>query len=152
LIADKSADGKLHISFDGLGIFGEPESARVIYMKLKEEGPQFELLQEIVHLLISNSLKSKILDESELSHIKYNKDTEKWQLNQLHLTLMNGIHGKHQLIKMHGKSEFDAKDILDTHMGNFNFDEIKANTVQLLQRFHYDEKTGFYVSQYTIDI
>jgi len=44
LIAKSSADGHLTLDFDGLHYFGTPEETKVIYMKLKEDSVQYELL------------------------------------------------------------------------------------------------------------
>jgi hypothetical protein len=40
------------IEFDKLEIFGTPEETRVVYMKIKEDTDQFELLREVNHILI----------------------------------------------------------------------------------------------------
>ena len=40
------------IEFDKLEIFGTPDETRVVYMKIKEDTDQFELLREVNHILI----------------------------------------------------------------------------------------------------
>lgn len=44
MIKERGENGKLVLSFDGLDLFGSNEKTRVIFMKLKESGPQYELL------------------------------------------------------------------------------------------------------------
>lgn len=44
MIKERGADGKLKLEFAGLDVFGTPENTRVIFMKLKESGSQYELL------------------------------------------------------------------------------------------------------------
>ena len=57
------------LDFGGLDIFGTPEKTRVIFMKLKEEGSQYELLLDITHVIISSCLNYGLIEFSELSHI-----------------------------------------------------------------------------------
>ena len=52
IIAERGIDGRLIIEFDKLEIFGTPEETRVVYMKIKEDNEQFELLREVNHILI----------------------------------------------------------------------------------------------------
>ena len=52
IIAESGIDGRLIIEFDKLEIFGTPEETRVVYMKIKEDTEQFELLREVNHILI----------------------------------------------------------------------------------------------------
>lgn len=52
IIAERGIDGRLIIEFDKLEIFGTPEETRVVYMKIKEDTEQFELLREVNHILI----------------------------------------------------------------------------------------------------
>ena len=63
------------LEFDNLSYFGSPENTTVIFMKIKESGPQFELLQDILHLMIKSSLDNQILEKYELSHVKFNKES-----------------------------------------------------------------------------
>ena len=50
-------------------------------MSLKEEGSQFELLQDINSLIINAMLDNQILDKYDLSHVKYNKNTQRYELD-----------------------------------------------------------------------
>lgn len=74
LISTHSPDGKLKVEFDKFDIFGTPEECRVIFVKLKEEGDQYELIQEINGIVIQAMIDDKVIDRSELSHVKKNKE------------------------------------------------------------------------------
>jgi hypothetical protein len=100
MIAERGENGKLFVEFDGLDFFGSHENTRVIYMKMKEIGPQFDLLKDIVHVIIKNLIDNQILEKHELSHIKW-KDG-KYFLEQYHLSLVNSSWGQNQLLKIHG--------------------------------------------------
>jgi 2'-5' RNA ligase len=39
MIKTRGENGKLKLEFAGLDVFGTPENTRVIFMKLKENGP-----------------------------------------------------------------------------------------------------------------
>ncbi len=49
MIKERGADGKLKLEFAGLDVFGTPENTRVIFMKLKESGSQYEK-HELQHI------------------------------------------------------------------------------------------------------
>ena len=66
MIEQRGENGKLKLSFDELDLFGSPENARVIFMKLKEEGEQYELLQDIINIVITKSLEFDLLEKYEL--------------------------------------------------------------------------------------
>jgi 2'-5' RNA ligase len=52
IIAERGINGRMIIEFDKLEIFGTPDETRVVYMKIKEDTDQFELLREVNHILI----------------------------------------------------------------------------------------------------
>ena len=62
MIAKRGKNGKLTLSFDGLDMFGTPENTRVIFMKLMENGDQFQLLQDINHLIIKSALEQNLIE------------------------------------------------------------------------------------------
>ena len=76
MIGDRGVNGRLVLDFDGLDLFGSPEEARVIYMKLNEEGDQFKLFRDINSLIIGSCLKYDLLEKHELSHIDYDYKTD----------------------------------------------------------------------------
>ena len=61
MIKSRGENGKLKLEFAGLDVFGTPENTRVIFMKLKESGPQYELLQDIVNLMIHSFLNNGLV-------------------------------------------------------------------------------------------
>ena len=151
LIKTRGLNGKLVIDFDGLEFFGSPENTTVIFMKLKESGPAYELLQDINHLLIQAALDNQILEKYELSHVRLNKKTQRYELDQLHCSLVNCSWGQGQLMKIRGRREFIGKEILENNL-DLAFEPVVCDTIELSTRHHYDAHTGFYLSQYTIPI
>ena len=85
------------IEFDGLGFFGKPNEAKVVYAKLKDKGPTHELLSEINDLLVRSMLKNNVIEENELSHLGLNPATGRYELDQMHITLMNSTFAKRDL-------------------------------------------------------
>jgi 2'-5' RNA ligase len=75
LIKERGINGKLIVEFDHLEIFGTIDETRVVYMKLKENSDQFELLKEINALLIESLLAFKALQRKNLTHVTLNKET-----------------------------------------------------------------------------
>lgn len=79
----------LQLEFEGLKFFGSEDKTRVIYMKLKEEGEAFETVRDIIDFLVKECLDQEVLQKHELSHCNYNKQTQRYELEQLHLTIVN---------------------------------------------------------------
>eukprot|EP00347_Sterkiella_histriomuscorum_P013875 403363034 len=71
LINENGQKGKLMVEFDQLHYFGKPEDTRVIYLKLKEEGDQYQLLLNVVDILVRQMLESKVIP----SHMNLNNFT-----------------------------------------------------------------------------
>jgi hypothetical protein len=113
----------------------------VIFLRIKEN----ELLLELNGLVIQTMLDHKVLERKELSHINLNKG--RYEANQLHLTLVNSTFAIKELIKLNTR-HFDGTPILTSHPFNVSLAQVK--TIELSTRFHYEESTGFYKSQYTI--
>ena len=150
MVKSRGHNQRLLIQFDGLGFFGKTEnSASVIYMKIKEDdGQMIELLKDVIHLLVHSMLEAGVLEKHEMSHVSFNNKSKRYELKQQHLTLMNSAYAARQL-----KSRFfDASPIVDNHFENLKFEPIVAETIEISTRFHFDDETGFYVSQKTIDI
>lgn len=70
----------------------------------------------------------------------------------MHLSLVNNSWGGNQLLKIHGKREFIGEEIIANDMKDFNFEAVEAKTIEISTRFNYDEATGMYLSQYTVEI
>lgn len=86
---DINKEEGIKLSFEGLKYFGQPDRTRVIYMKLKEEGKDFEIVRDIVDILVRECLSANVLTEDELSHCKVNPETGRYELEQMHLTIVN---------------------------------------------------------------
>lgn len=99
VIRQRGKGGKLVIDFDDLHYFGTPEECRVLYLKLKEDGDQLELLKEVNGLLIEAMIDHKVIARKDLSHITLNKQTKRYEANQLHLTLLNSTFALKDLMK-----------------------------------------------------
>ena len=89
MIKTRGVNGKLNLEFSGLDVFGTPENTRVIYMKLKESGPQYELLQDIVNLIVHSFMDNQMLEKHELTHIRYDYKKQYYSVDQFHLSLVN---------------------------------------------------------------
>ena len=62
----------------------------MVYMKIKESGPGFELLKDIVHLLIKTTIDEQIMPLERLQdNIRYDKETDRYTLRGLRLALMD---------------------------------------------------------------
>ena len=85
------------VEFEGIGSFGKPHDTKVIYAKLKDKGLTHDLLSEINDLLVRSMLKNKVIEEGELSHLSLNPATGRYELDQMHITLMNSAFAKRDL-------------------------------------------------------
>ena len=144
IIAERGINGRMIIEFDKLEIFGTPDETRVVYMKIKEDTDQFELLREVNHILIQSLIDHKVLQRRELSHVNLNPKTKRYESDKLHLTLLNSSFAIKDLMK-DNKRTFCSKDVMDNH-GDIKFENGFAKTIEISTRFNYEESTGFYKS------
>ena len=77
----KQRCGKLILTFDKVDFFGNsPDKTRVIFMKLSPKpSDQYDLLNDIVHLIITASLAADLVYKKELSYIKLDKVDKKYK-------------------------------------------------------------------------
>ena len=61
MINENGVNGKLVVEFDKLEIFGTETETKVIYMRLKEETEQHELLKEVNGLLIQSMIDNGVI-------------------------------------------------------------------------------------------
>ena len=137
IIAERGINGRLIIEFDELEIFGTPEETRVVYMKLKEDTDQFELLREVNHIIIQSLVDHKVLERKDLSHIRLNPKTKRYESDKLHLTLLNSSFAIKDLMK-DNKRTFNSKDVMDNH-ADIKFVNASAKTIEISTRFNYEE-------------
>lgn len=142
LIRQHGDKKRLTLNFPNLGYFGKPNATKVIYLEIEESTKQFELLRDIADILIRAMLNNGVIDESELSHIYFNPKTNRYENDQLHVTLMNSTFAKQR--------SFDAREILK--FDKLEVYNVKGTTIELSTRGHYDPESGFYQSAYTIKI
>ncbi|CDW84621.1 activating signal cointegrator 1 complex subunit 1-like [Stylonychia lemnae] len=152
LVVGRGQNGKLFLEFDNLGYFGSLEETNVIHFELKEEGEQFELLKDVIHVLIKAMIDYKVIDKRDLSHIRFNSKTKRFENEKLHLTLINSSFGKKELMQNNNRYTFIGRPIIENHKSQLKASSASPNQIQLSTRFHYDDKTGFYLSQYNINI
>jgi hypothetical protein len=86
----------------------------------------------------------KVLERKDLSHIRLNPKTRRYECEQMHLTLLNSSFAIKDLIKENRRS-FSSKEILENH-GNIKFDNAYAKSIEISTRFNYEQSTGFYKS------
>lgn len=98
----------MKLEFEDLDIFGTPEETRVVYMKLKEAGDQYELLKDINGIIIEGMIDHKVVARKDLVHTKFNKDKMRYEASQLHLTLMNASFALKDLLKNSGVRNFNS--------------------------------------------
>ena len=92
-------------------------------MKLKEEGEQFELLQDLLHLIVDTVYKKyKCLEWNELSYIKYNKETSRYEYDTLHMTLINAADDLDALSTQFKRRNFDASKLIENEMKSLKFE------------------------------
>jgi hypothetical protein len=96
----------------------------------------------------------KVLTRKQLIHIKLNKETGFYESEKLHLTLLNSTFAMKTLLHEFNKRTFDSTPVFENHpFESIDFpQQAEAKTIELSTRFKYDEVSGFYVSQYTIDL
>jgi 2'-5' RNA ligase len=146
LFASKGLDPAkgLELEFEGLKSFGVEDKTRVVYMKLKETGDAFERVRDLIDLLVKECLEQEVLQKQELSHCNYNKQSARYELEQLHLTIVNASWA--------GARFFPGQKLLEEFgEGKFVFPPIRCESLQISTRFHYEEN-GFYLSQKTIPL
>ena len=68
----------------------------------------------------------------------------------MHCSLVNQSWAPKDLLKIRGRREFVGKQVIENH-GKLNFQpELPLETIEVAKRFNYDQKTGKYLSEYTI--
>ncbi len=80
---------------------------------------------------------------SELSHVKFNKESNRYENDQLHITLMNSAFSKQR--------SFDGRNILAHHEQDLKLREIVPETIEISTRGAFDER-GFYQAVHVIDL
>jgi hypothetical protein len=136
----------LYLDFDQLEIMGTQSQSRVLYTR-----PHFrnsEKLRDIIDILINKFIENQIITEEmkQSSHIKFNEDTERFENEKLHVTLMNstfviseGINKNSNLVRQDSNiasnAYFNGMKIIK-RMKNFSFgihkiDEIVLNEMKI---------------------
>ena len=87
---------------------------------------QNEALLDIIHLVIDSMLIENILDRKELSYIRFNKQTSRYENGQIHLSLLTS-----------GKGNFKGTEIIKNDL-NLQFEPVIAESIELSTRFKYD--------------
>lgn len=100
------------IPIQGLGWFGKPEATRVIHLVPEIQSEAGEILRDIAHIVIMSMLENKVLEPKQLSHIAFNMETNRYENDQFHITLLNSVFIK--------KRTFDARELLKTHQYTLN--------------------------------
>lgn len=100
--------------------------------------------------MIQSLLDHKVLERKDLSHIRLNPKTKRYECDKMHLTLLNSSFALKDLMK-DNKRTFSSEEVMDNH-GDIKFENAFAKTIEISTRFHYEESTGFYKSQYTIEL
>ncbi len=77
-----------------------------------------------------------------MSHIVYNKETNRYENDRVHITLLNSTFIK--------KPSFDATSILSKY--HKIMPSVTPTTLELSTRGKYSKETGFYLSAYTINL
>jgi hypothetical protein len=62
---------------------------KIVYAALDEDGDGFQALRDITHILIDAMLTHEVLEISDLSHVVFNEKTQRFENEQLHVTLMS---------------------------------------------------------------
>lgn len=89
-------------------------------------------------------LDHKVLERKDLSHIRLNPKTKRYESDKVHLTVLNSSFALKELMK-ENKRTFSSKDVINNH-GDLKFENGFAKTIEISTRFHYEESTGFYKS------
>ena len=96
-------------------------------------------------------IDSKVIKRNELTYINLNKEKGRYEPNQLHLTLLNSSFALKDLLRNGGDRSFDSTAIIANHQ-NIELPSANAISIEISTRFNYREDTGFYVSQYTLNL
>lgn len=56
MVRERGANGKLQLEFDGLDMLGSAGFTGMIFMKIKNSGPGFELLKDIINVLVKTTI------------------------------------------------------------------------------------------------
>ena len=82
---------------------------------MKEEGPQFELLQDIVNIILTSIMTQDppLIEKHEMQHVNHDKKTGRWSVDKLHMSLIVSSWGQNKLMKIHGRRDFIGKEIIE---------------------------------------
>ena len=74
MIKNRGEKGKLMLNFDGLNYFGTPNKTKVVYLQLKDKGPQYELLTDVIDFIVKSFLKHNVININEVKQMEFKKD------------------------------------------------------------------------------
>ena len=97
-------------------------------------------------MVITSCLKNNLIEKKELQHIGYDAATGKYHVLQLHLSLVNSAFAQNDLMKIHGRKDFNSTEIVANDLDSLKFEDFTAQTIEISTRFHYDDVTGMYLS------
>ena len=105
--------------------------ARILYLKL-EENAAYQAIEKLLDFIVKKFLNAKILTESQLSHIKFDRNANMYKGDNFHITVMRARDDRGF-----------AVDYIMEKLKYFNLGSTDIKTVDVSTRFKYDND-GYY--------
>ena len=79
-----------------------------------------------------------LIEKNEAQHISFDKTTNRYSVDQLHMSLIVSSWGQNKLMKIHGKRTFVGKEIIENELEKLKIAPVEAKTIEISTRFNYD--------------
>lgn len=150
---------EIYSFFDSFEVFGKPHESRVLFAKPKNNNT--DRLYDVLDILFSNLVENKILNQNALqySNIILNKESDRFEKEKLHLTIMNSTFAYRENLK-NNSNTINIQDLISgankkksnnlfngmriiRRFNNFYFGSHKINEICLFE-MKIDNKTNNY--------
>lgn len=148
ILENKILPVKLHMK--GLEKFGKHDNkTNVVYGKLVED-EEYEKLVKISDIIIKAMIDAKVLEKSQLSHIRYIPDCGIYRVDKFHMTVLNT---KYKSMSKKGMEEnecvFNSTGITKLY-NDFDFGIIDLKQIELSCLTKKSQETGYYYPEVVV--
>lgn len=99
--------------------------ARILFAKI-EKNETYQCIENLIDFLIKKFIDNELLQEEQLSHIKYDNKINKFKGETHHITILRARNDR----------GFPVEDIMD-NLSNFSLGSTEIKSLDLSTRFHY---------------
>lgn len=113
--------------------------ARILYLNI-EQTEAYQCVENLLDFLVKKFIDEGLLKEDQLSHLRFDKKSNKFKGDVHHITVM----------RARSERGFPVEDIMD-NLASFSLGVTEIKTVDLSTRFQYGED-GFYLPLHRVHL